>query len=35
MKVFLCGGGADIQIIEANNRLNKVIDHSKRIYIFH
>ncbi len=29
MKVFLCGGGADIQTIEANNRLNEVIDHSK------
>ena len=29
MKVFLCGGGADIQTIEANKRLNEVIDHSK------
>jgi dipeptidase E len=29
MKVFLCGGGADIQTIEANKRLNEVIDHFK------
>ena len=29
MKVFLCGGGADIQTIEANKRLNEVIDHLK------
>ena len=29
MKVFLCGGGACIQTIEANKRLNEVIDHSK------
>lgn len=29
MKVFLCGGGADIQTIEANRRLNEMIDHSK------
>lgn len=29
MKVFLCGGGADIQTVEANKRLNEVIDHSK------
>ncbi len=29
MKVFLCGGGAGIQTIEANKRLNEVIDHSK------
>jgi len=29
MKVFLCGGGADVQTIEANKRLNEVIDHSK------
>ena len=29
IKVFLCGGGADIQTVEANKRLNEVIDHSK------
>lgn len=29
MKVFLCGGGAGIQTLEANKRLNEVIDHSK------
>jgi len=29
MKVFLCGGGADEQTIEANKRLNEVIDHTK------
>lgn len=29
MKVFLCGGGADMQTVEANKRLNEVIDHSK------
>lgn len=29
MKVFLCGGGADIQTVEAYKRLNEVIDHSK------
>lgn len=29
MKVFLCGGGADVQTIEANKRLNEVIEHSK------
>lgn len=29
MKVFLCGGGADVQTVEANKRLNNVIDHSK------
>lgn len=29
MKVFLCGGGAGVQTIEANKRLNEVIDHSK------
>jgi len=29
MKVFLCGGGAGAQTIEANKRLNEVIDHSK------
>ena len=29
MKVFLCGGGAGIQTIEANKRLNEVIDHLK------
>ncbi len=29
MKVFLCGGGADVQTIEANKKLNEVIDHSK------
>lgn len=29
MKVFLCGGGADVQTIEAYKRLNEVIDHSK------
>jgi dipeptidase E len=29
MKVFLCGGGAGNQTIEANKRLNEVIDHSK------
>lgn len=29
MKVFLCGGGADIQTMEAIKRLNEVIDHSK------
>lgn len=29
MKVFLCGGGADNQTIEANKRLNEIIDHSK------
>lgn len=29
MKVFLCGGGSGIQTIEANKRLNEVIDHSK------
>lgn len=29
MKVFLCGGGSDIQTIEANKRLNEIIDHSK------
>ena len=29
MKVFLCGGGAGFQTIEANKRLNEVIDHSK------
>ena len=34
MKVFLCGGGADVQTVEANKRLNEVIDHSKScIYI--
>lgn len=29
MKVFLCGGGDGIQTVEANKRLNEVIDHSK------
>lgn len=29
MKVFMCGGGSDVQTIEANKRLNEVIDHSK------
>lgn len=29
MKVFLCGGGAGNQNIEANQRLNEVIDHAK------
>ena len=29
MKVFLCGGGADVQTIKANERLNQVIDHRK------
>lgn len=29
MKVFLCGGGAGEQTIEANKRLNEVIDHTK------
>lgn len=29
MKVFLCGGGAGEQTIEANKRLNQVIDHTK------
>lgn len=29
MKVFLCGGGAGEQTIEANKRLNDVIDHTK------
>ena len=29
MKVFLCGGGAGEQTIEANRRLNEVIDHTK------
>lgn len=29
MKVFLCGGGAGEQTIEANKRLNEVIDHAK------
>ena len=29
MKVFLCGGGAGVQTIEANKRLNEVIDHTK------
>ena len=29
MKVFLCGGGAGAQTIEANKRLNEVIDHAK------
>ena len=29
MKVFLCGGGSDNQTIEANKRLNEIIDHSK------
>ncbi len=29
MKVFICGGGAGVQTIEANKRLNEVIDHSK------
>lgn len=29
MKVFMCGGGADVQTVEANKRLNEVIDHAK------
>lgn len=29
MKVFLCGGGAGAQTIDANKRLNEVIDHAK------
>lgn len=29
MKVFLCGGGADVQTIKANERLNQMIDHRK------
>lgn len=29
MKVFLCGGGAGEQTIEANKRLNEVINHTK------
>lgn len=29
MKVFLCGGGCGTQTMEANKRLNEVIDHSK------
>lgn len=29
MKVFLCGGGAGEQTVEANKRLNEVIDHTK------
>lgn len=29
MKVFLCGGGAGLQTLEANKRLNEVVDHSK------
>ena len=26
MKVFLCGGGAGIQTIEANKRLNEILE---------
>lgn len=29
MKVFLCGGGDGTQTVEANKRLNQVIDHAK------
>lgn len=29
MKVFLCGGGTGNQTVEANKRLNEIIDHSK------
>lgn len=29
MKVFLCGGGSDVQTIDANKRLNEVIEHAK------
>lgn len=29
MKLFLCGGGAGSQTIEANRRFNEVIDHTK------
>ena len=29
MKVFLCGGGAGEQTVEANKRLNEVIDHTR------
>lgn len=29
MKAFLCGGGCGTQTLEANKRLNEVIDHSK------
>lgn len=30
MKVFLCGGGAGNQNIQANKRLNEEIDEGKR-----
>lgn len=29
MKVFLCGGGDGVQTMEANKKLNEVIDHAK------
>lgn len=29
MKLFLCGGGSGAQTVEANKRLNEVIDHAK------
>ena len=31
MRIFLCGGGCGQQTVDANKKLNKVIDHNKPI----
>ena len=31
MRIFLCGGGCGEQTIDANKKLNSIIDHSKPI----
>ena len=31
MKIFLCGGGSDYKTIEANKKLNEIINHNKPI----
>ena len=30
MRIFLCGGGCGQQTVDANKKLNEVIDHNKR-----
>ena len=32
MRIFLCGGGCGQQTVDANKKLNKVIDHNKHIF---
>ena len=31
MRIFLCGGGCGQQTVDANKKLNEVIDHNKPI----